>query len=118
MITVFGSLHFFRDYHRCAPLAGHIRFSRPQLHVGYCEKSVEKRPKKKDDSLSPNHASEAFMSTDMSGRPLLWRRFRALRRRVIFMICFLLANSIQEEGICLDKGPCGFGRQLWLELGF
>ena len=26
----------------------------------------------------------------------------------------LLADSIQEEGSCLDKGPCRFGRQLLL----
>ena len=25
---------------------------------------------------------------------------------------WLLTNSIQEEGSCLDKGPCRFGRQL------
>ena len=25
---------------------------------------------------------------------------------------WLLADSIQEKGSCLDKGPCGFGRQL------
>ena len=27
---------------------------------------------------------------------------------------WLLADSIQEERSCLDKGPCGFGRQLFL----
>ena len=24
---------------------------------------------------------------------------------------WLLADSIQDEGSCLDRGPCGFGRQ-------
>ena len=57
----FRDRYIFCECRRRAPLAGRIRFPRPQLHVAsstfryynadYCEKNEEERPKKQDDTI-------------------------------------------------------------------